>query len=160
MYFSFYRHQGPCDLLQGLIISCCIDSSFGNFWIKFSFFSNFLKIFVVFQVYGSLSPWNYFRLQTGILNSLLRQWNGSGDINILIFSKSLWKFAIVSKIFQCFLSFSEFNDHYRPLKIYKSWRWVTWQNFQTKNGFLLLLRIWKLIYIYFCLLNFFIWFIY
>ena len=44
------------------------------------------------------------------------------------------EFAIVSKIFQ-YLSFSEFNDHYWPTKLFLSRRWVTWQNFRYKNSF-------------------------
>ena len=51
---------------------------------------------------------------------------------MLNFGKILLKFAIVSNIFQYFLSFSEFNDHYWPTKLLKSWSWVT---FETKNCF-------------------------
>ena len=63
--FDFFRQQGNMDLLQGLIISCCIvsrvngmvsnifsDSSFSSFWIKFII--QFLENFLLFQVYGSL----------------------------------------------------------------------------------------------------------
>ena len=31
--------------------------------------------------------------------------------------------------------FSEFNDHYWPTKLFKSWRWVTWPNFRDKKWF-------------------------
>ena len=39
------------------------------------------------------------------LNSLLRQWNGFEDFNVLNFGKILLKFAIVFKIFECFCPF-------------------------------------------------------
>ena len=44
-----------------------------------------------------MSHQNYFRLEVGMLDSLLRQWNGSEDANIMNFSKILLKFAIVLK---------------------------------------------------------------
>ena len=40
-----------------------------------------------------------------MLDSLLKQWNGFEDFNILIFSKILLKFAIVFKIFEYFCPF-------------------------------------------------------
>ena len=49
----------------------------------------------MFQVYGALSQWNYWKLEIGILDSVLRQWNGFEDFNILNFSKILLKFAFV-----------------------------------------------------------------
>ena len=33
----------------------------------------------MFQVYGSLSQWNYLKLEIGILDSVLRQWNDFED---------------------------------------------------------------------------------
>ena len=53
-----------------------------------------------------MSQWSCFRLETGLLDSVSIQWNGSWDIHILNFSKILLKFVIVSKIVQYFLSFS------------------------------------------------------
>ena len=58
----------------------------------------------------------------------------SGDVNITNFSKILLKFAIVFKIFE-FFSFSEFNDHYWPTKLFKSCRWVTWQKSRDQKCF-------------------------
>ena len=56
----------------------------------------------MFQAYGSLSQWNYFRLETGILDNLMRQGNGSYDIIVLNFSKILFTFAIFFDIFSIF----------------------------------------------------------
>ena len=39
------------------------------------------------------------------MNSLLRQWNGVEDFNVLNFSKILLRFLIVFKIFECFCLF-------------------------------------------------------
>ena len=58
----------------------------------------------MFQVYGSLSQWNYLRLQIWILDTLSRQWSDFEEINILNFSKIL-KFAIVFKMFEFFCPF-------------------------------------------------------
>ena len=52
----------------------------------------------MFKVYESLSQWNYLKLEIRILDSLLRQWNGFEDFNILIFSKIFLDFATVFKI--------------------------------------------------------------
>ena len=49
-----------------------------------------------------MSQWNYLKLEIGMLDSPLRQWNGSEDFNILNFSKILLKFAIVFNIFVVF----------------------------------------------------------
>ena len=44
---------------------------------------------------------NYLKLEIGVLDSFLRQWNGFDNENfdIMNFSKILLKFAIVFKIF-------------------------------------------------------------
>ena len=47
-----------------------------------------------------MSQWNYLKLETVLLDSLLRQLNGFEDLNILNFSKMLLKFEIVFKIFE------------------------------------------------------------
>ena len=50
-----------------------------------------------------MSQWNHLKLEIGIVDSLLRQWNGFEDIFILIFSKILLNFAIVllaNEVFQ------------------------------------------------------------
>ena len=60
------------------------------------------------DLYGPLKLFNAWNRDT---DSLLRPWNGSEDNNMTNFSKILLKFAIVFKIFEYFLSFSEFNDH-------------------------------------------------
>ena len=41
-----------------------------------------------------MSQWNYIKLEIGIQDSLLRQWNGFEDSNNLNFSKIVLKFAI------------------------------------------------------------------
>ena len=69
-------------------------------------------------------PVKQIKLEIIILDSVLRQWNGFEDFNVLSFSKILSKFAIVFKIFE-FLSFSQFNYHYWPTKFFKFCRWVT-----------------------------------
>ena len=77
----------------------------------------------MFQVSGSLSQVNYWKLEINILDSLLTQWNGFEDLNILKFSTLLMKFAIVFKIFAYFFclslmiitgqwSFSRFADEF------------------------------------------------
>ena len=55
-----------------MVIKIFFDSSACHFLLKFKFFSHFWKVFM-FQVYGYLSQVNYFSLETGILDSLLRQ---------------------------------------------------------------------------------------
>ena len=46
-----------------------------------------------------------------------------------------------------YMSFSEFNDHYWTTKLFKSQRWVSWQNFwETKWFWSFLLRSWKLFF--------------
>ena len=60
-----------------------------------------------------MNQWNYLELEIGILVSLLKQWNGFEDFNILNFSKILLKFAIVFKIFDNFCLFA-FSDHCWP----------------------------------------------
>ena len=40
------------------------------------------------------------------------------------FSEIYLKFAIVFKVFEFFLSFSEFIDHYWPSMLFKPCRWV------------------------------------
>ena len=50
-------------------------------------------------------------------------------------SKILFQFAIVSKICQNFLSFSEFNSHYWPTKFLGLENGLLEQTFQTKIGF-------------------------
>ena len=52
-----------------------------------------------------MSQWNNLKIEIEILDSLLRQWGGFEDFNILIFSKILLKFAIVFKIFEYFCPF-------------------------------------------------------
>ena len=52
-----------------------------------------------------MSKWNYLQLNIGILDSLLRQWNGFEDFNISKFCTILLKFAIVFKIFKYFCIF-------------------------------------------------------
>ena len=49
------------------------------------------------------------------MDSLKRQSNGPQNINITNYSKILLKFANVFN----FLSFSLFNDHYRPTKLFQ-----------------------------------------
>ena len=44
-------------------------------------------------------PMKLFRLEKGILDSLMRQWNGFDDINILNFSDVLIKFALFFVLF-------------------------------------------------------------
>ena len=79
------------------------DRSFSNFLINFN--SNFWKIIIMFQVYESLSQWNYWKPKIWILDSLLRQWNGFEDFSFLNFSKISLKFATVFKIFEFFCPF-------------------------------------------------------
>ena len=67
-------------------------------------FSNFWKI-IMFQVYESLSHWNFLKLEIRILDILLKQWNGFEDFNILNVSKILLKFAMFSKFFKYFCPF-------------------------------------------------------
>ena len=130
-FLNVFRQQRPWDLLHSVIISCCIvsrvngivDSSFSNIWIKFKL-QTFCKIFL-FQAYGSSWSSETISGLKRILDSLLRQWNGSQGIFVLNFSKILLKFAF----FSISLSFSELNDHYWPTKLFKSQRWITWQNF-------------------------------
>ena len=50
-------------------------------------------------------PLKLFKLEIVILDSLLIQWNGFEDFDILNFSKILLKFAIVFKIFEYFVLF-------------------------------------------------------
>ena len=57
----------------------------------------------MFQVYGSLSQWNFLKQEIGILDSLLIKWNGFEDFNILNFSTILLNSAIVFKIFEYFV---------------------------------------------------------
>ena len=57
----------------------------------------------MFQVYGSLSQWNYLKQEIGILDSLLIKWNGFEDFNVLNFSTILLNSAIVFKIFEYFV---------------------------------------------------------
>ena len=59
----------------------------------------------MFQVYGTLSQWNYLKLEIGLLDSLWRQWNGLENFIILNCSKILLKFAIVFKCFEYFCPF-------------------------------------------------------
>ena len=47
-----------------------------------------------------MSQWNYLKLEIGVMDSLLRQWNGFEDFNIVNFIKILLKFAIVFKFFE------------------------------------------------------------
>ena len=119
------------------------SSSFSNVWIKLKIFPNFRKIFSSVCIF--MSQWNYFRLDTGILDNLLRQWNGFWDTLILTFRKML-KFAIVLKIFQ-YLSFSESSDRYWGQRNFLSLGdgLLDW-TFETKNGFeLFVQRSWKLL---------------
>ena len=57
---------------------------------------------------------NYSTIETGILDSLLKQWNGFEDFNILNFNKILLKFATVFKFLK---SSVLFWDHYCPTKL-------------------------------------------
>ena len=82
-----------------------------------------------------MSQWNYLKLEIGILDSLMRQLNGFEDFSIFIFGKILLKFVIVFQNFWIFLSFSEFNDHYWPTKLFKSCRWINWHNSKNKKQF-------------------------
>ena len=112
------------------------DSSFSNFWIMFNFSFNLSENYYhIPSLWIFMSQWNYFRLKTGILDTLLRQWSGFEDINILNLSKILLKFAIVFKMFEYFLSFSEFNDHYWPTKLFRFCRWLFDRIPVTKKGF-------------------------
>ena len=65
----------------------------------------------------------------------MKPWNRFEDINITNFSKIMLKFAIVLRIFEYFLSFPEFHDHYWSTKFFGSCWWDTWENFRDKNGF-------------------------
>ena len=140
-FLIFFRHQGPRDLLQGLIIGWCIVSRVNGIAINFFYdpsFRNFFhswKIFVMFQWYGpfwasetiSVFKKGYWIVSCGnetVLKMLL-SW---------ILGKSLLKFAIVFKTFQCFLSFSDFNDPYWPTKILSLGDGLLDRTFYTKNG--------------------------
>ena len=52
-----------------------------------------------------MSKWNYLKPEIGILDSVLRQWNGFEDFIILNYSKILIKFAVVFKDFEYFVFF-------------------------------------------------------
>ena len=62
-----------------------------------------------------MSHRNYLRLEIGIIDSLLIQWNGPEEIKITNFSTIL-KFAIAFRVFE-YLCLKEFNDHYWPTKL-------------------------------------------
>ena len=84
MTLSFFPHQAPRDLLQGLMISFLIVS--GVKWMVVSIlitpaltifdkikFQIFRKLFMFQVLWIFMRQWNYLKLEIGILDSLLRQ---------------------------------------------------------------------------------------
>ena len=77
-------------------------------------------------MYGSLIQWSCLRLEIGIVDSLLRQWNGVLKSLISWIFETFWlKFAIVFKI----------GEQFRPLLLFNSCTAVTWQKFKNKKCF-------------------------
>ena len=81
-------------------------------WLQFVIFGKILNFFFKFSenfyhvpnVWIFMSQWNYFRLDKGILDSLLRQSNRSWDINIVIYAK-FWNLQLFPKLFNIFCPF-------------------------------------------------------
>ena len=71
----------------------------------------------MFQVlFVFMIQWNFLKLETGIIDSLSRQWSGIEEVVILNFRKILLKFAFFFEN-SWIVSFSELNDDYWPKKL-------------------------------------------
>ena len=131
--FLIFLQQRPWDLLQGLIISCCIVFRVNGivinifllqFWQYLDNFSNFWKIFVPIVWILKQGYW-----------IVSRQWKGSQDIIVLNFSKILLKFAIVVQIFSIFCPFLSLTTITGQRNFSSLGDGLIGRTFETKNGF-------------------------
>ena len=72
----------------------------------------------------------FLRLEIGLLDSLRRQWNGSEDINVIIFSNFSLIFSF-SKCFEVFFIFVKFVC--RPMKLFQALPMGHWTDFKDKK---------------------------
>ena len=100
---------------------------------------------IIIKVYGSLSQWNYLKLEIGILDSLLRQWYGFEYFNILNFSNIFLQFAIVFKSFEYFCTFLSLTTITGQRSFSSLGDGLLDRTFEAKNYFELFLGILKLL---------------
>ena len=135
--------QVPMDLLQALMMSFWKVSRVNgmNFIILMTpALAIFLIKFNFFQIFEESSCFKFMDLYEPV--KLFRAWNRDTGKSFetmkwfwryyLAFQQDLVKICNCFQNFWIFLSFSEFENHYWPTKLFKSCIWITWHTSREK----------------------------